>query len=420
VNMIERGRQFVESLFKLAKKSDWNWRVCPYCGGYGNMNGSYTRRPWFMSGRVEMRIPRYLCTTCNKSWSRSDPRLVPGSWYAREVHRFGVDLYTHFGTSYRRAACLLRSLMGCQERWGLWYLLALRPRLRERCFFCASTLHRWRRRAGERARRGMRGQLEGVENSGQFATDGLWARLRRGVTKVLLTLVDTVTGVVWTTHVAEDENHAEAWEGLFRSAELAGLSLDDLEGIASDGSQGLYSFLRAKQSRVHHQRCVWHYWRSLAGDVAKVIAGYDEEAKDEMASHVNGLLHQIIDATSYESAEEALQRLRDDPATELLAKKVNGQLDRLLYHLHPVHEGLVRTSPEWLWRDFRLHLSRGRNHGCDDRLAEAGALWSVYRNFTPAQWRSEQKREYKNPGRSPLQVAGAKPGEISYLDALGV
>lgn len=237
---------------------------------------------------------------------------------------------------------------------------------------------------------------------------------------MLLTLVDTVTDVVWATHVAEDEKHASAWEELFRRAHLAGLSLDDLDGIVSDGSQGFYSFLRAKLSRVHHQRCVWHYWRSLAGDVAKVITGDDEDAKAEMASHVNGLLHQIIDAADYESAEEALQRLRDDPVTEPLATKVSGQLDRLLYHLHPVHEGLVRTSPEWLWRDFRLHLSRGRNHGCDARLEEAGALWTVYRNLTPAQWRSERKRQYKRPGRSPLQAAGAKPGEISYLDALGV
>jgi len=266
----------------------------------------------------------------------------------------------------------------------------------------------------------MRRQLEGIENSGQFGTDGLWARLRGKVTKVLLTLVDTVTGVVWATHVAEDENQARSWEGLFRRAELAGLDLDDLDGIVSDGAQGAYSFLRDKLPRVHHERCAWHYWRSLAGDVAKAITGDDEEAKTEIASHVNGLLHQIIDATSYESAEEALQRLRDDPATEALAEKLTGQLDRLLYHLHPVHEGLARTSPEWLWRDFRLHLSRGRNHGCDARLEEAGALWMVYRNLTPAQWRSERKRQYKHPGLSPLEVAGANPGEISYLDALGV
>ena len=146
----------------------------------------------------------------------------------------------------------------------------------------------------------------------------------------------------------------------------------------------------------------------------------DKAEQAEKRSQVMGSLHQIIDAASYEAAEEAMQRFRDDPAMAPLAKKVYEQLDRLLYHLHPVHEGLVRVSPEWLWRDFRQHLSRGRNHGCSARLAEAGVLWMIYHNFTPAQRRLERKRRYKRPGLSPLQVAGAKPGEISYLDALGV
>ena len=44
-----------------------------------------------------------------------------------------------------------------------------------------------------------------------------------------------------------------------------------------------------------------------------------------------------------------------------LAQRVNEQLDRLLYPLLPAHRGLMRIAPEWLWRDFRLRLSRGRN-----------------------------------------------------------
>jgi hypothetical protein len=53
-------------------------------------------------------------------------------------------------------------------------------------------------------------------------------------------------------------------------------------------------------------------------------------------------------------------------------------------------------------------------------LERAALLWAVYRNFTPAQWRSEHKRQYRCPGECALEVAGAPPGEISYLDALGV
>ena len=77
-------------------------------------------------------------------------------------------------------------------------------------------------------------------------------------------------------------------------------------------------------------------------------------------------------------------------------------------------------TPEWYWRDFRLRLSRGRNHRSDQRLERAALVWAIYHNFEPAQWRSERKRHYRHPGQSALEVAGAPPGQVSYLDALGV
>jgi len=53
-------------------------------------------------------------------------------------------------------------------------------------------------------------------------------------------------------------------------------------------------------------------------------------------------------------------------------------------------------------------------------LERAALLWAVYRNFTPAQRRSEHKRHYRHPGLSPLAVAGFPHPHISYLDALEV
>ena len=44
----------------------------------------------------------------------------------------------------------------------------------------------------------------------------------------------------------------------------------------------------------------------------------------------------------------------------------------------------------------------------------------VYHNLTPTQKRSERERHDKHPGQSPLEVAGAAPGQITYLDALQV
>ena len=346
--------------------------------------------------------------------------LVRGSWYAREVHRSAVDHWVHIGSSFRRIASVLRSWMGHQERWLLWQVETIGAESLERCYLSASTVHRWVGGAGKKAQKGIEDQWEGVENSGQFGADGLWARLRGHGKRVLLLLVDTATGVIWAIHVAADEKRAKVWEQLFQRARRAGLSWRDLDSVVSDGAQGLLSFLRAMLGRVHHQRCVWHFWRNLAGDIAEVVAAAAEEAQDQVRKDVRRLLHEVIDAASYQAAEEALQLLRAYPGAAQLAQKVHEQLDRLLYHLLPSHQGLVRISPEWLWRDFRLRLSRGRNHGSDERLEQAGALWMVYHNFTPAQWRSERKRKYKHPGLSPLQVAGAAPGDISYLDALEV
>jgi len=132
------------------------------------------------------------------------------------------------------------------------------------------------------------------------------------------------------------------------------------------------------------------------------------------------LIHAVIDAQSYEQAETALVALLSHPQGAAIGQFLNAQLDRILVHLVAYDAGLQRVTPEWYWRDFRLRLSRGRNHRSDQRLERAALVWAIYHNFEPAQWRSERKRHYRHPGQSPLQVAGVPPGQVSYLDALGV
>ena len=91
-----------------------------------------------------------------------------------------------------------------------------------------------------------------------------------------------------------------------------------------------------------------------------------------------------------------------------------------LVYRRPDNAALTRASPEWCWRDFRLRLGHGRNHLSDQRLERAALVWALYRNFTPAQDRSERKRTYRHPGRCPLTVAGSPPAGASYLDALAL
>ncbi|MBC7224327.1 MAG: transposase [Anaerolineae bacterium] len=429
MNIVERGKAFVQSLWARVGRSVWDWRKCPHCGSTLTSKwGTYVRRPWCFGGRREVVVQRHRCQECGRTYSETSPWLVRRSWYGREVHRCAVDHWLHARTSLRRTAELVRSWVGKQERYCLWRLGAEEPSQGERCWLSASTVHRWLDRAGEEAERSVPGQLAGVETSEQFGADGLWVRLRGKGKRVVLLLVDSVTGVVWPPLVVRGEKTAGPWERLFAQAREAGLELERVRGVTSDGVTGLADYLRRKLFWVNHQRCVWHVWRNLAGELGRAVAraaqglagAAAQEAREQARRELGALLHQVLDAPTYEQAEAALATLRGHPLGARLGQMVSAQMDKLFFHLTAYGQGLGRVAPEWCWRDFRLRLSRGRNHGSAQRYQRAALVWAIYRNFTPRQRRSERKRRYRHPGQSPLEVARASPGEISYLDALGV
>ncbi len=427
MNIIERGRVFLQSLRALAGRSAWDWKRCPQCGSTLTIkNGSYTRHPWFLGRRETVRVQRHLCHACVKSYSEQSALLVRGSWYAREVHRAAVDHWQHLGTSLRRTAEVLRSWMGHQERWQLWR--PLDEGASERCYLAASTVHRWLDAAGETAKASVAGQLTGIGQTQVVGTDGLWAKLKGKAQRVVLLVVDSVSGLIYPPMVAKGEESVGPWQRLFERAQQAGLDLDALRGVTSDGAQGLLAYLRCGLAWVQHQRCVWHLWRNLGGALSraasKAAEGLLDEAAEQARKQVRGeltaLMHQIMDAQSYEQAEAALATLLAHPLGATIGQVLDEQLHRIRVHLLAYYQGLQRVTPEWYWRDFRLRLSRGRNHRSDQRLERAALVWAIYHNFEPAQWRSERKRHYRHPGQSALEVAGAPPGQVSYLDALGV
>jgi len=429
MNIIKQGKDFLQSLWALAVRSIWDWRRCPYCDENDTVRwGHYPRRPWFLDGRREVQIQRHRCNRCQRTYSEESPFLVRGSWYAREVHRFAIDQWCHLGTSLRRTAEFLRSWMGQQERHRLWRPLFRRPAGRERCYLAASTVHRWLDRAGRVAQASVHDQLSGVACSGTVGADGLWARLRGGTKRVVLQLVDNVSGLIWPPVVVEGEESEESWRQLFERAQQAGLALDKLRAVTSDGAKGLLAYLRRNLLWVGRQRCVWHLWRSLSRDLgraaAQAVRGATKEVaqsvREQVRDELGALLHALIDAPSYPIAEQALAALREHPQGARLWRLLNERFDQVLMHLVDDYAGLQRVSPEWCWRDFRLRLSHGRNQGSEPRLERAALLWAIYHNFTPTQWRSERKRHYRHPGQSPLQVAGSSPGEVNYLDALRV
>jgi hypothetical protein len=133
-----------------------------------------------------------------------------------------------------------------------------------------------------------------------------------------------------------------------------------------------------------------------------------------------GLIRAVYDAPTEAEAQAALARLAAHALGQALAALVALHLEAARFHRCGYNQGLGRASPEWLWRDFRLGLGHGRNHGTEQRLERAALLWAIDHNFQPAQDRSERTRQYRHPGQAPLARAGLPPGDISSLDALAV
>jgi len=179
---------------------------------------------------------------------------------------------------------------------------------------------------------------------------------------------------------------------------------------------------------VNHQRCVWHLWPIIQREITRLgdmaaegLTGKAAKAKCEEVCHeLVALVREVVNAASLPQAEAALMRLMTHPLGKKLARKLGKPLNAAVVHLLKYNQGLVRVSPEWCWRDFRLRLSHGRNQGSEQRLERAALLWAIDSNFTPAQWRSERKRHYRRPDLSPLEVAGAEQGDVCYLDALAI
>jgi len=245
---------------------------------------------------------------------------VRGSWYAREVRRSAVDHWVHGRLSLRRTAEFVRSWLGRQERWRLWRPLDTTPP-GEPCYLAASTVQRWLDQAGIAAQASVPGQLQGIAQSAELGTDGLWARLRGGASRVVLLLADSVTGVLWPPVVAEREDQAAPWPRLFARAREAGLDWQRLRGVTRDGAQGLSAFLGQMLAWVQHQRCVWHIWRNLAGQLthaaaqaaAAAPADLAEALREQVRAELVALVHGVMDAQSYAQAEAALVTLRSHP-----------------------------------------------------------------------------------------------------------
>jgi hypothetical protein len=71
-------------------------------------------------------------------------------------------------------------------------------------------VHRWLDGAGQRAVESVPEQLAGIGETQEVGMDGLWAKLKGQVVRVVLLTVDSVSGLIYPS-----EDSATAWEQLF-------------------------------------------------------------------------------------------------------------------------------------------------------------------------------------------------------------
>jgi transposase-like protein len=429
MSIMERGQAFLQRLRGLVRRTPWDERQCPTCQGHDTWkHGSYQRYPWTLTGQQTVRVQRYWCRRCRRTFTPERAEVVRRCRYGRDVHRCAIDLWQHGGSSMRRTAEWLRSLIGRQERWYLWRPWATAPPPTAGCRLGASTIHRWLDAAGQGAAQVTRRGLADVPSSGHLGADGLWAKLGGKAKAVVLLLCDRVTGVVYPPVVAATEDDPAAWGRLVVRAAQAGLRVSQVRGLVSDGSRGLAQFLEERLVWVHHQRCVFHLWRNLGGPlraattlaVGTVRGAATTAVRQATRRELGALIHAVLDAADDATAVAALKTLAAHRLGAALARALRNDLEQALVYQGAGMAGVGRVGPEWHWRDFRLRLSHGRNHRSTARLERAALLWAVYHNFEAAQERRERRRTYRRPGRSPLAMAGVPPGEVTDLDALAI
>ena len=74
---------------------------------------------------------------------------------------------------------------------------------------------------------------------------------------------------------------------MFLRARDAGLELDELRGVVSDGSRGLIEYMNRGFSWVNHQRCVFHLWRNLSVELRVAVKAATTGLSDEVSWKVS-------------------------------------------------------------------------------------------------------------------------------------
>ncbi len=396
---------------------------CPRCkSDFVKRHGIRLRKVRDYGGRRIIKVQRWRCLVCRKTWSEPIPGVAPFMRYSRAVIRRALDRYIFAQCSHRAIAQILRSEINGTERardWDpeglVWPPLAEWKQVR----LSHVSVWRWLQEAGHRANK-EENRFGEVWQSGIWAVDSTLGKVK-GVGIGVLGVVDAVSRVVFETVriVAESEE-----EVLRKFARLIGFGVNTkgLKGLVTDGAEAYRLLIVGVMKRVVQQRCVFHLWRNISSHVRSL----KETRGEQTAEAFKRAVRRVWDAESYEDAQLGLAALLQywsgEPCVGPALWVIEASFEEATTHLKGIVEGMPRTSnvAEWLWRGYKHGLRVMGQFMSVGGMDAFNGVWALHVNFKRYQKRKERRRPVNNPGHCPLEMAGVQTGQLSWMDVLRI
>lgn len=367
---------------------------CPRCGSLATKrNGKTATTPTRFTGPARP-LQRFFCSDCGASFTTGRRIASPRARFGDDVVREAVRLYVQGLSSYRTLAILL------EERLG-------RPVSR-------FTLNRWVDDAGAAAKTPLAVSADLVPRGwgGVLGIDGKVLRIG-GAKCCLLIGVDHPSQDIVHALVLPEEN-GQGFEQLVREAiTVAGYPL---QGLICDLGGGFLEAWRDHFARVPLQACRIHFDRRLDQYVRKL----KHSPKAALHAEYKARLRAVLYADSFEQACQLWYLLSDERARfvgigkhdALAALEAKFGL-YMAHHRHPhlpADNNIAENVIKQLGKKLRL-MEGFASLTSAERFCRLLIGCYRFKRFTDC-------RRNGGNGKSPLELAGARPPTRDWLDYL--
>ena len=329
-------------------QSPWSCPRCgPRLGAELRRNGHYLRRPLVREGMITLRIPQFVCRSCEKAVPFTHPLLPRRKRLWLDLDQQVLQLYLE-GCSYRGTRRLLER--SCHSSIGLMTIW--------RSFMATGSGHH---APPERP------------PARYLGLDEVYHRVN-GEPRWFLSVraQDAAGGKHWVGSVLSSDRSQDAWQ-----TALVGLGISRYNppfAVISDGDQAIEAAVAMTLPGVRQQRCTWHLKHNAADWIEKRYPAPDEagQRKGLMAA-----VHVVVDAPTIEQRRESLAEL--GMRFPWLAKGLARGLERIPPRddEHPVR---TNNLMEGGFRTLRRRTRPMDGFGSDRGAANFHLLWMLKEN----------------------------------------